>query len=490
MLDSKKGKWIALIIGVVAVALALGVAIVLLLNRDTEAYRTISISEIVGTAKATHEGKEYAAYKDMKLQDGYALKTDSASHVRMLLDESKYIKLEENSKVVFEELGKEGSGHTSILLEYGAVTNEVAKSLQDDEEYSVNTTNAVLGVRGTFFRVELKEDADGKIRTNVYTYGGAVKVQRVLPNGDMVEENVLVDAGYKTTICMDGKDTIYEVEEGNDSTEPIKLEDIPDGDLVDMYVASVNGHEMFLDLNEIWDEIEERDINVEDYTSNRDGQAIVPPENDDSQGGSAVSIQKPELTTELDIEEAKKWFYVLDSCYDENGEIIIHADLTRYEEKNIPAAEFDINKYIEMYKAHGYSYDGDESDLLALNTDVLNKHRTVYYKLVLTEPYFIEEIAYSVVEGLIESGQKKPPTEDEMDDFNNYVESIRNRTKEYLTVGMQISYIPTKNTYSVWLYGELRFDGTEFIRFTENGDWCPRLLEYNAEDRIWQLEQY
>jgi len=44
------------------------------------------------------------------------------------------------------------------------------------------------------------------------------------------------------------------------------------------------------------------------------------------------------------------------------------------------------------------------------------------------------------------------------------------------------------NQYSVWIYGEFRFDGAQLVRFTENMEWCPRWLIYNEEDKIWELD--
>lgn len=282
-LMTTKGKIIA---GAVLFAIAAIITGAVLLFSPKGGFRTIRVSELSGSAKAMHNGKEYDVYKDMKLQEGYALTTGEAGYVRMVLDEDKYIKLEENSRLIFETLGKEGSGKTQIILEYGAVTNEAATGLGEGEEYIINTPNSVLAIKGTFFRVEVCENENGEILTNVLTYGGVVKSQRILPNGEVVEENVLIEAGYKTTVSMDSAETVYvveKVEEGKENTERIAIDDIPDGDLVDMYVASSNGHEMFIEVEEIWNVIEEREIPIEDYTSNRDGETIVPPVNNGDQ---------------------------------------------------------------------------------------------------------------------------------------------------------------------------------------------------------------
>ncbi len=312
-LKTKKGK----IIGISALAAVVIVAVAIVLLTDSgKGFRTVGVSEIVGTATVENNGKEYTAYVDMKLQEGYLLTTATESYVRMVLDEDKYIKLEEDSRVRFDALGKEGSGRTVIVLEYGAITNEVASGLGEGEEYIINTPNTVLAIKGTFFRVEVRENEDGEILTDVLTYGGVVKSQRILPSGEIVEENVLVEAGYKTTISMNTEETVYvveKVEEGKENVEAISLQDIPDGDLVDMYVASSNGHEMFINVEEIWDVIEEREIEIEDYTSNRDGQAITPPVNDsnnnDNQDGehkhTEVTVTQEPTCTEDGFERVE-----------------------------------------------------------------------------------------------------------------------------------------------------------------------------------------
>ena len=294
-LKTKKGKIIVAVSAIVVVAIVIGAIALMGTGKAHEGYRTISVSKIVGDVTACHDGKEYDAYTDMNLKEGYGLVTKDESYVRMVLDGDKYIKLEESSKATFETLGKSGSGYTVINLEYGVITNEIASALSDDEDYIINTPNAVLAVRGTFFRVAVNVNEEGDTLTDVYTYGGAVKSQRILPSGQTVEEDVQVDAGYKTTISMDTDDTIYiveRVEDGNENTEPITLSDVPEADLVDMYVASINGHKMFVETEDIWYSIESRDIDVEDYTSNRDGEKVPVYEDEVSHSHTEKTVTK------------------------------------------------------------------------------------------------------------------------------------------------------------------------------------------------------
>lgn len=264
----KKLIWVLCL---VAIAIIATVVVVLLPGRE-QGYRTITVFETSGSVSVVNNGIEYEAYPGMLLQEGYAVVTSANSYVRMVLDDDKYVKLESGSRATFETLGVLGSGKTKINLERGALTCEIVNALEDDEEFVVNTTNAVLAVRGTFFRVDLNQTEVGEVRTDVFTYGGKVASQRILPNGEIVEEEVLIDAGYKASINMTVEETVYltenvTVDEASEkSITPIVVSEISDEDLVDLYFASDNGHEMFLPAEEIEEAIEERELNIEEYT--------------------------------------------------------------------------------------------------------------------------------------------------------------------------------------------------------------------------------
>ena len=272
-----KKKNIILIISFAVIVLAVAGFIFMQSFSNNKGYRTISVVEVSGNVGVVKDGIEYRAYPGMRLQEGHEIITMGNSHVRLVLDDDKYVKLEAGSKLIFETLGLLGSGKTSLKLERGTLTTELVKPLGEDEDYVVNTPNAVLAVRGTFFRVEIDNSNEGEVTANVMTYGGSVASQRVLPTGEVVEEEVLIDAGYKTTINKDVKDTVYVVEEvegavdstgdGKVNLAPIKTEDIPDEDLVDVYFAAENGHELFISVEEAKEKIEDREIVIEEQVS-------------------------------------------------------------------------------------------------------------------------------------------------------------------------------------------------------------------------------
>ena len=269
----KKQIWFAF----AAVAAIAVVVAIFVLNTNKQAYRTVSVIEVVGSVSVVKDGVEYSAYPGMKLQEGHEVVTSADSFVRLVLDTDKYVKLEEDSKLTFETLGVVGSGKTRLKLECGALTTELVNPLADDEEYMINTPNAVLAVRGTFFRVDIREQENGEVITDVKTYGGAVASRRIMPDGTIVDEDVLIDCGFMTSIKKDEIVTVYVVEgverpaepgtDMEENTEPIVKEDISDEDLIDIYFAVENGHDLFVTSDEIKADIESRNIDVEKETS-------------------------------------------------------------------------------------------------------------------------------------------------------------------------------------------------------------------------------
>lgn len=295
-LKTTKGK---IILG--AAALLIVLLIILLITKvigGEEGYRSISVSEISGSVMTENGGKKYEAYKNMRLADGYALTTDIASYTRMVLDGDKYVKLEEKSRALFEALGSDKQRKTAIRLEDGTLTTEITAPLGEDEDYIVNTPNAVLAVRGTFFKAVVRYDTNGDAYTDVYTYGGTVMCKRVMPDGTVVEEEVMITAGYKARVKMDEIITVYVeelIEEGEDYVDPIDIKEVPDGDIVDIYNASAHGHKMFAETSELWREITERGIDLNDYHSVYDG-GEIPSYDKDS--GAAETERQTEAVTE------------------------------------------------------------------------------------------------------------------------------------------------------------------------------------------------
>ena len=286
--NNKKTK-VAIIIFLITAIIATALTAVLAFGDSNEGYRTITVIEIQGTVGVVHDNIEYSAYTGMHLEEGYTVVTGGNSYIRLLLDDDKYVKLESGTKAIFSEVS---GGKTSINIERGALVAEVTKPLQVDEDFIVNTPNAVLAVRGTLFRVDLSRNDKGELNTDVMTYGGAVSSKRIQPTGEVEDIEVTIKEGFKATVNMDDKETVYLVDEvkvdlsalvgkpsnenkPNDTITETNLNGeiienapitIPDDDLVDIYFASENGHSMFIETKEIEEKIVERNIDVAEKT--------------------------------------------------------------------------------------------------------------------------------------------------------------------------------------------------------------------------------
>ena len=284
--------------------IAATVLTILLLGGET-GYRNIYISKVFGRVMAENNGTEYVAYENMRLADGYALTTGTGSYTRLNLDDDKYMKLEQDSRVLFTNVGSANSHVTAITLESGAMTAELVNPMTEEESFVVNTPNAVLAVRGTFFRVEVYYDEDGSVITDVYVYGGVVSCRRIIPDGTIANEEVLVEKGYKARIKMDEIVTIF-VEEDiehqlGDDVDPIDVDKVSDNDIVDIYNASYHGHSMFLETGELWQEIVDRGIDINDFYSVYDF-GEVPPYTQEEEAASESETGTAEGETTYDTD--------------------------------------------------------------------------------------------------------------------------------------------------------------------------------------------
>lgn len=271
----KSKKWIWIF---AAVLMVFGTVLLLVhASGEKQGYRTVSVVEVSGRVGLVKDGMEYSAYPGMMLQEGHEIVTSGDSYARLVLDSDKYVKLESGSKLVFETLGVLGSGKTRLCLERGALSTELVSPLKTDEEYVVNTPNAVLAVRGTYFRVSVQMTRSGEVQSDVMTYGGRVASKRILPSGEIVDEEVLIDAGFKTGIQRNADDTFYVVQEmavipedmgeSVPCTEPIETIDISDEDLVDIFYSAQNGHALFITEEETEQLLEERLVSLENTSS-------------------------------------------------------------------------------------------------------------------------------------------------------------------------------------------------------------------------------
>lgn len=214
MQKQMSSKKIGLILCVAAAVIAV-VVVLLIVNRKDEAFRSIMVYELEGSAviERADIGAINAA-ENLYLESGDRVSVQQDSMMRMKLDDDKYITAEADTVFSLEAEGDGQNSRTRIRLEQGAVTNEIQKPLSGESLYETSTPNSVMAVRGTIYRAQLSDDGAGGQNMRLCCFDGTVATMPILPDGSYGEE-VLVHAGSELTVYSDGtadgpKDIDYE----------------------------------------------------------------------------------------------------------------------------------------------------------------------------------------------------------------------------------------------------------------------------------------
>lgn len=199
MMSNKK-----IIICACAAVAVIAVAVIALLTNKEEAFRSILVYDVDGSAVIEREsvGTMNAA-ENLYLESGDRVSVASDSSMRMKLDDDKYVMAEADTVFSVEAEGTGEDSKTRISLEQGAITNEIKHPLSEGDLYETSTPNSVMAVRGTIYRVELYVDENGQQNTKLCCFQGKVATKPVLPDGNYGEET-LVPAGSELTVYRDG----------------------------------------------------------------------------------------------------------------------------------------------------------------------------------------------------------------------------------------------------------------------------------------------
>jgi hypothetical protein len=108
---------------------------------------TIRLTELNGSVTVQNaSGKDVTARADMRLYNGYTVKTGSASSAFISLDDTKAVKLDGNGKVELRKNGKK----LEVVLISGKLFFSVDAPLNSDESLEIRTSTVVTGVRGSY----------------------------------------------------------------------------------------------------------------------------------------------------------------------------------------------------------------------------------------------------------------------------------------------------------------------------------------------------
>lgn len=263
-----------------AAAVIVTAALVLLFNKE-EAFRSIMVYEVEGTAVIERESVgNMDAVENLYLESGDRVSVASDSGMRMKLDDDKYVMAEADTIFSIEAEGNEADSKTRICLEQGAITNEIQHPLSAGSQYETSTPNSVMAVRGTIYRAEIYTDENGDINTKICCFQGKVGTKPVLPDGTYGEE-VLVPAGSELVVYKDG--TV-------DGPSNITYEELPAQALENLRSMSESGQSM-------------EGITLEDLTALTDAAVAAGAESEESESEQTTLADAVQNSGQNDTDE-------------------------------------------------------------------------------------------------------------------------------------------------------------------------------------------
>jgi len=139
MAGVKRRAWAALL----TLALILG-CVPGTLAAETAA--TVQLTKTEGTVGVSNRsGRNLSIREDMRIYNGYQLKTEEASYAWLNLDSSKFVKLDAVSELEVRKDGKK----LELLLNEGNLFFNVTEPLEEDETLNIRVSTMTMGIRGT-----------------------------------------------------------------------------------------------------------------------------------------------------------------------------------------------------------------------------------------------------------------------------------------------------------------------------------------------------
>lgn len=218
-----------------------------------ETARTVVVQETNGTTVVLDAKKASTnAYKGMHLVAGNDVTVQKISDLTMLFDMDKYMYAEESTHFWLSKAsGSQEKSKTVIYLDEGATLNRIVNPLENGAVYQVDTPNSTMAVRGTVFRVEVREGKDGKIYTYLAVLNGAVKVELKTTEGKYNGVSETIPAGTAAAIRADETFSEFIGGSGGKHTAPIDYAAFPAGTLRQIIAYIDDNEEIDADRDEL-----------------------------------------------------------------------------------------------------------------------------------------------------------------------------------------------------------------------------------------------
>lgn len=263
-----------------------------------EAYRTISISSIEGSAHVVRKSSSdsIAAYEGMSLYDGDSIVVDDNSNLVIDVDSDKHLLAEAGTSFSLSAEGTEELNNTKINLLSGSVLCEIDEKLKDGESFDVVTASSTMCVRGTVFRVasiksitkdayDMVEVFDGKVWSNIDSTQDELTLEpgqcALIRNANEEKEAAYISANQINTDSWDSDDFSFVVDESIEAdgslTLPIAYNKLPSVVVDHLVTITDSGKELSIskeELSKVSEITHQRDDNAGDTSANK--QVVIP----------------------------------------------------------------------------------------------------------------------------------------------------------------------------------------------------------------------
>ncbi|OGP89113.1 MAG: hypothetical protein A2031_08480 [Deltaproteobacteria bacterium RBG_19FT_COMBO_43_11] len=141
----------------------------------------VKVTQLEGTAMALCPGQKAARCLKVSdlLQEGCEVFTGDSSRMEIVFADKTVVRFAENTnfKLIKAEATSSDKRDVKIFMSLGKIWSNVRKSLGVKGGFEISSENAVAGVRGTVYRINVEDDKSALIKV----YDGEVNVSAPVP---------------------------------------------------------------------------------------------------------------------------------------------------------------------------------------------------------------------------------------------------------------------------------------------------------------------
>jgi len=163
-------------------------------------YGKATLTELGGMVMVQRQGDNdwYPAVLNMPLEEGDRIKAGKGSFAEITFDNGQVVKIEEDSDLRLSSiLLSEEEEKIELKALIGRILANVKKAIGTKSKLELHTPTAVIGVRGTEYIAEVKEDI-----TEVAVFDGDVSVNYYKEDGMISPEEIVVKANEQVSIRL------------------------------------------------------------------------------------------------------------------------------------------------------------------------------------------------------------------------------------------------------------------------------------------------